>query len=205
MIEVLALVVYGVWILVAFGIRTVVQFRRTGDAGWRGVSGKFASAEWLAGVSFSAALAVGLLGPVAALAGMDPFAGAAAFRWIGLAIAVVGVACTVAAQRSMSDSWRIGVDIAEVTELRTSGAFDVVRNPIFSAMVVTAVGLALMVPNAVSLLGVVALVIAVELQVRVVEEPYLRTVHGSRYVEYEGRVGRFLPRFRIARQQGEAS
>lgn len=205
MMVVLALVVYGVWMIVAFGIRTLVQFRLTGDGGWRGVSGRFASAEWFAGVSFSVALVVGLLGPVAALAGMNPFTGAARFRWFGFAIAVVGVACTVAAQVSMRDSWRIGVDVAEVTELRTSGAFNVVRNPIFSAMVVTAVGLASMVPNAVSALGVVALVIAVELQVRVVEEPYLRRIHGGRYAVYEDRVGRFIPRFRVARQKGEVS
>ena len=39
----------------------------------------------------------------------------------------------------------------------------------------------------------VALVAAVQLQVRVVEEPYLRAVHGAAYDAYAARAGRFLP------------
>jgi hypothetical protein len=54
-------------------------------------------------------------------------------------------------------------------------------------------GLALMVPNVVALLGVLLLLIAAELQVRVVEEPFLRRLHGATYEAYTARVGRFLP------------
>jgi protein-S-isoprenylcysteine O-methyltransferase Ste14 len=190
----LALVVYALWFVLAFGIRTAVHHRRTGDSGWRGVSGRVGTAEWFAGVSFAVALAIGVLAPVAEMAGLNRLSNNSTLRWVGFAGALAGVAATVAAQLSMRDSWRIGVDRAETTELRTSGAFAVVRNPIFSAMVLTAVGLTLMVLNVVSLLGLVALLIAVELQVRVVEEPYLRSVHGAPYARYEERVGRFVPR-----------
>ena len=62
-------------------------------------------------------------------------------------------------------------------------------------MLVTAVGLTAMVPNVVSVVGLVALVVALELQVRVVEEPYLATVHDESYEQYRRRVGRFVPRF----------
>ena len=41
--------------------------------------------------------------------------------------------------------------------------------------------------------GLVALAIAIELQVRCVEEPHLREQHGPAYADYEARVGRFLP------------
>lgn len=41
--------------------------------------------------------------------------------------------------------------------------------------------------------ALVALVAAVQLQVRVVEEPYLRTVHGAAYETYAARTGRFVP------------
>ena len=95
--------------------------------------------------------------------------------------AALGVGLTLAAQISMGDSWRIGVDEEERTEMVTDGAFAIVRNPIFSAMVVTAVGLTAMVPNVVSVIGLVALIVALELQVRFVEEPYLATVHGEPY------------------------
>jgi protein-S-isoprenylcysteine O-methyltransferase Ste14 len=36
-------------------------------------------------------------------------------------------------------------------------------------------------------------VVAIEMQVRVVEEPYLRRTHGDAYTAYAARGGRFLP------------
>ena len=102
---------------------------------------------------------------------------------------------TLVAQLSMGDSWRIGVDPSERTELVHEGAFRLVRNPIFSAMLVTAVGLTLIVPNVLAVVGLVSLVVALEAQVRGVEEPYLRSVHGDAYRRYESSVGRFVPGF----------
>jgi len=45
----------------------------------------------------------------------------------------------------------------------------------------------------VALTGFVLLVATIELQVRVVEEPYLLTVHGDGYRDYLANVGRFVP------------
>ena len=53
--------------------------------------------------------------------------------------------------------------------------------------------MALMVPNVIALLGVVLLTVALELQVRVVEEPYLLRVHEQAYAAYAARTGRFVP------------
>jgi protein-S-isoprenylcysteine O-methyltransferase Ste14 len=63
-------------------------------------------------------------------------------------------------------------------------------------MIIAAIGLALMVPNPISIAGLVFLVIAIELQVRVVEEPHLRRLHGATYGDYCSHVGRFRPRIR---------
>lgn len=49
-------------------------------------------------------------------------------------------------------------------------------------------------PNIVALVGFVALVAALEVQTRAVEEPYLLAVHGETYAAYAARVGRFAPR-----------
>ena len=89
--------------------------------------------------------------------------------------------------------WRIGVREGERTALVTQGWFSVVRDPIFSAMALTGAGLAFMVPNAVSIGGLVLLLVALQLQVRVVEEPYLRVLNGAAYTSYEQSVGRFVP------------
>ena len=75
----------------------------------------------------------------------------------------------------------------------TDGPFSLARNPIFAAMLPTSLGLALMVPSWVAFAGVLALFVALELQVRIVEEPYLRRTHGRPYLEYAARVGRFVP------------
>jgi len=60
---------------------------------------------------------------------------------------------------------------------------------------VTAIGLTLLVGNWLAILGLVVLATALELQVRVVEEPYLLAVHGDAYRRYAAHVGRFVPGF----------
>ncbi|MFE6910817.1 methyltransferase family protein [Streptomyces erythrochromogenes] len=191
-----ALALFAVWALTAFGVRAAVQRRRTGDAGFRGISGRPGSATWWAGVLFVLALLGGAAAPAAALAGMPALPGTGdgtALRWTGLAAALAGMAATLVAQNGMGASWRVGVDAAERTQLVTSGLFAYVRNPVFTTMTVTAAGLALMVPNALAALAWLVLVLAVELQVRVVEEPYLARVHGPAYAGYTARAGRFVP------------
>ncbi|GGT29809.1 MULTISPECIES: methyltransferase [Streptomyces] len=187
-----ALALHLGWAAFAFGVKAALQHRRTGDAGFRGISGRAGEASWWAGVLFAAALAGGALAPLAALAGL-PTAGGPAVRWAGLAAALAGMAATAAAQANMGASWRVGVDAAERTALVTGGLFAHVRNPVFTAMSAAAAGLALMVPNAVSALALAAFAAAVQLQVRVVEEPHLRAVHGAAYTAYAARTGRFLP------------
>jgi protein-S-isoprenylcysteine O-methyltransferase Ste14 len=93
----------------------------------------------------------------------------------------------------MGDSWRIGVDLDARTMLVAAGPFRWVRNPIFTAMFVATLGLALVVPNAVAALAIVVMVVALEVQVRLVEEPYLTRAHGESYRRYAASAGRFLP------------
>jgi protein-S-isoprenylcysteine O-methyltransferase Ste14 len=191
-----ALIIYLLYLALAFGLRTVIQWRSTGSSGFHGISGAIGSATWLAGVGFVVALVLGLAAPLLAL--LDVMAPIDALDQPGLhaagvALAVTGTVATLLAQFAMGSSWRIGVDPQERTALVTSGPFALVRNPIFAAMLPTAIGLVLMVPSAIAIVGLVALIASLELQVRIVEEPYLRSVHGQSYAEYARRVGRFLP------------
>ena len=113
--------------------------------------------------------------------------------WAGGAVAAGGIVLASLAQQTMGESWRIGVDPAEQTELVTGGVFSAVRNPIFTAMVAVQAGTAVMAPTWLSVAGVVALVTAVEVQTRLVEEPYLARVHGETYAGYAYLTGRFIP------------
>jgi protein-S-isoprenylcysteine O-methyltransferase Ste14 len=191
-----ALIAYALYLALAFGLRTALQVSRTGSSGFKGVSGRPGSAEWFAGVLFVVALLIGVAAPVLALADVvEPIEAldTTAVHASGIALFLVGLVATLAAQVAMGESWRIGVDETERTELVTDGPFSVARNPIFAAMLPTSLGLALLVPSWVALVGLVALFVALELQVRVVEEPYLQRTHGATYVEYARRVGRFVP------------
>ncbi|MDX6622869.1 MAG: hypothetical protein QOE75_801 [Solirubrobacterales bacterium] len=193
---VVALVPYVVYLALAFGLRTLIQLRRTGSTGFHGLGGRPLSAEWIAGVGFTLALLVGAAAPVLALLDLvEPISplDTTGAHVLGLVLAIGGIAATFRAQIAMGTSWRIGVDPNERTQLVTAGPFAVVRNPIFAAMLPTALGLTLLVPSWVSILGLVGLVAALELQVRVVEEPYLLRAHGRVYASYAARVGRFFP------------
>jgi protein-S-isoprenylcysteine O-methyltransferase Ste14 len=112
---------------------------------------------------------------------------------LGVVVAIAGLPLIVVAQATMGGAWRIGVDPSEKTELVTGGLFRFSRNPIYCGMLALAVGVALMVPNAVSVAGVALFVVVVELQVRAIEEPYLRRMHGDEFTSWAATSGRFLP------------
>ena len=194
MVNTAALALFGVWFVVIFVVRSWVQKRDTGDSGIR--PGAFAAdasiLERVAYVLLIVAFAGAVGAPIAAMAGLEPLWDNSAVRWVGAVMAVTGIGLTYAAQVGMGTEWRIGIDRTEVTGLVTSGVFGLVRNPIFTAMIFTAVGFALMVPNAVAIIAVVCLVLAIEMQVRFVEEPHLRRLHGG-YEQYAAEVGRFVP------------
>ena len=192
----LALLSYVLYLVLAFGLRTLIQIRRTGASGFKGVSGRPGTAEWLAGALFVVAIFVGFAAPVLALADLvEPLGGLdrGGVHAAGIVLFALGLAATLMAQFAMGASWRIGVDESERTDLVTDGPFALSRNPIFAAMIPASVGLALMAPSVVAIAGVLALLVALELQVRVVEEPYLLRAHGARYAAYAARVGRFVP------------
>lgn len=192
----LALALLALYFALAFGARAILQLRRTGSSGFKGIGGRPGSVEWFGGALFVCALGLGLAGPVLDLVGavepvglLDGRAGHA----LGLVLYGMGLVGTLVAQGAMGRSWRIGVDESERTELVITGPFAIVRNPIFAAMIPGFLGLTLMVPNIVALAGFLALVGALELQVRFVEEPYLLRTHGEGYAMYASRVGRFAP------------
>jgi len=191
-----ALLFLGVYLLLCFGARTLAHYKRTGSTGFKGVTGAPGSAEWVGGVLFAVALALGVAAPLLDLAGVLgplPALDAEVVQAAGGGLFFGGLVSTVIAQAAMGDSWRIGVDASEKTELVVDGPFSYVRNPIFAGMIPATLGIALLVGNVVAILGIVTLVVALEIQTRRVEEPYLLATHGKTYARYAARVGRFFP------------
>ena len=189
----------ALWIFfadVALGGRMLLQLRRTGSTGFTGISGSVGSVEWLGGALFALSLVAGgvaaLLQVTDVVEPIDALDATGA-QIAGLVLYAVGLAICLWAQLAMGASWRIGVDESERTDLVTNGPFALVRNPIYSGVIPLVAGLTLLAPNAVAIAAFAALIVSLEIQVRLVEEPHLLRAHSSAYREYASRVGRFVP------------
>ncbi|GAB7143526.1 isoprenylcysteine carboxylmethyltransferase family protein [Mycobacterium riyadhense] len=192
----IALALLVVFSVLGFGWRSWLQHRRTGSAGFRGISGPVGSPEWLVGFGFVVALLASVTAPILQRFNLIEPIGVLRAIWLqiaGIVVAVAGIAATVYAQLAMGDSWRIGVDEAEATTLVQAGPFGLVSNPIYTAMFTFSLGISLVTPNVVAFAGLILLVTTIELHVRLVEEPYLLRTHGDAYRAYTAKVGRFIP------------
>lgn len=115
-----------------------------------------------------------------------------ALRWLGYGLAVSSLAWMAVAQGQMGQSWRIGIDRQHRTTLVETGLFRLSRNPIFFGMIVSFVGIFLILPSAVMLTLVTAIICLLQVQVRL-EEDHLRQHHGAAYAAFQSRVPRWLP------------
>ncbi|MBL8947455.1 MAG: isoprenylcysteine carboxylmethyltransferase family protein [Myxococcales bacterium] len=172
-----------------FGVRSWLAYRATGATGFVGVREGAGAIEWIAAAMMVLAYA---LVPAAVWIGA-PVVTHPLVVVLGATLVVLGTAGTFVAQADMRETWRIGVDPHARTRLVTDGWFRWVRNPIFTMMIVVSLGLALCCSTPVALGLPVVLVVALELQVRIAEEPYLLRTHGQAYLEWARRTGRFLP------------
>ena len=192
----LALVLWGAYFAITLGARVVLHRHRTGSTGLVGTRGHEGIAQPLGEGVEAVAFALGVAAPILALAGVaEPLDAldAAGLKAAGIALFALGLALIVASQRAMGESWRIGLDRRERTELVTTGPFALVRNPIFAGIVAVQAGLTLLVPSAVALAGAALQVVSGQVQARFVEEPHLLRAHGEEYAAYARRTGRFVP------------
>ena len=191
----------AIWLLIAFGVltfgvRVAIQLRRTGSTGLIGLRRDAGVADWLSGILFVGGMAIGVASPILVLGdNLDPIDAldVDALHAIGIVLAAAGGLAVFGAQLGMGESWRIGVSDEERTDLITGGWFSLVRNPIYTSMIVAWLGLALLAPTWLAFAAVVVITLGLELQVRAVEEPYLLRTHGDAYRAYASRVGRFVP------------
>lgn len=190
---VVALVVIALWTILVGGVRTGLHVRAGGDRPIR-FADQRGSPQWWARLIGTLAFLLLVLAPIAELAGLLPVVDLGQpVRLAGLVLALVGIVGILVSQAAMGSSWRADVDPEARTALVTHGPFRWMRNPVFTASSLTSLGVALMVPNVVALAMLVATVVAYQIQVRLVEEPYLERVHGEAYRAYAARTGRFVP------------
>jgi len=95
------------------------------------------------------------------------------------------------AQLQMKDSWRIGIDEKNKTELITNGLFRYSRNPIFLGVILSNLGLFLVIPNLGTLMVLALSYFSIQMQIRL-EEDFLQKQFGEDYFNYCKRVRRWL-------------
>ncbi len=114
---------------------------------------------------------------------------------LGWALLILSLIVVRLAQSNMKESWRIGIDEENKTELVTTGFFTFSRNPIFLGIMIANVGLFLVLSNAFTLLIIALSTISINTQIRL-EEAFLLQAHGAKYSKYKGEVNRWLTLFK---------
>jgi protein-S-isoprenylcysteine O-methyltransferase Ste14 len=110
---------------------------------------------------------------------------------IGWALLFLSLIIVWVAQSQMANSWRIGIDEENRTELVTDGLFFYSRNPIFLGIMIANIGLFLVLPNAFTLLIIALSTVSINTQIRL-EEEFLLKEFGEQYSKYKGRVNRWI-------------
>jgi protein-S-isoprenylcysteine O-methyltransferase Ste14 len=110
---------------------------------------------------------------------------------IGLVLIHISLLWIAIAQYQMSNSWRIGIDEKNKTDLVTKGIFSLSRNPIFLGMIISVIGIFLILPNALSFFTALATYFIIHIQIRL-EEVFLQGQHGEQYLAYKKNTKRLI-------------
>ena len=106
------------------------------------------------------------------------------FMIVGLILIHLSLLWISVAQYQMSNSWRIGIDENNKTELITKGLFSYSRNPIFLGMIISVTGIFFILPNAITFFLMLSTYIVIQIQIRL-EEKFLEKQHGQEYLSYK--------------------
>jgi protein-S-isoprenylcysteine O-methyltransferase Ste14 len=111
---------------------------------------------------------------------------------LGWTIYALSLLLVMAAQATMGQSWRIGID-DRPTELVARGVYRLIRHPIYTGMMGLVLSLILLAPSPWTALAFPLIAFQIGVQARL-EEMHLQRLHGSAWQQYAARSGRFLPR-----------
>jgi protein-S-isoprenylcysteine O-methyltransferase Ste14 len=114
--------------------------------------------------------------------------------WLGSALCAAGVLFAIWARRTIGKDWSAEVQIKESHQLIRSGPYAHIRHPIYTGILLGALGTALAVGKYRGLLAVVMLLIGFTRKARK-EEAFLATEFGPAFDEHRRHTGFFLPRF----------
>ena len=109
----------------------------------------------------------------------------------GIGLGFGGLSLAILAQLQMGDSWRLGINSNEKTNLITNGLFRYSRNPVYLGLMISYFGFFFFFLNVLSLCFLVLSYVALEVKIRL-EENYLESVHIDTFNAYKRRVRRWI-------------
>lgn len=113
-------------------------------------------------------------------------------RWVGAGVVVIALALLIWAHQTLSASFSGNLEIREQHKLITTGPYQWIRHPIYTAIMLWALGLALITAN--WFVACLPIAFAVFFWLRVpLEEKMMLEGFGNEYGEYLKRTARFLP------------
>lgn len=113
-------------------------------------------------------------------------------RIAGVAIELFGIVVFIASIVEMKDNWRAGVQREDKTNLVTTGIYSISRNPAFLGFDLMYIGILLTFFNWYLLFATTFAVVLFHLQIVNVEEDFLIETFGQEYLDYKGKVCRYL-------------
>nr|WP_288544468.1 isoprenylcysteine carboxylmethyltransferase family protein [uncultured Faecalibacillus sp.] len=113
-------------------------------------------------------------------------------RMVGILLGMMGDIIFIISVLTMKESWRAGVSYEEKTDLITDGIYQISRNPAFLGFDLVYTGMYFMFFNPVLVVISLLAIIMFHLQIKYVEEPFLKQEFKEQYLQYYQQVNRYI-------------
>lgn len=133
-----------------------------------------------------------LLTPLSGALGYRLFHSTHAVALAGLGLLGFGLGFAVWARQALADNWSGAIQQLSTQALVTKGPYRYVRHPIYSGILLAALGTFLLKPSGASLIGFVLLIAVYSLKTKR-EERFLRHAFENQYTAYSRRSWRLIP------------
>ena len=113
-------------------------------------------------------------------------------RIVGILLGMMGDIIFIISVLTMKESWRAGVSHEEKTDLITNGIYQISRNPAFLGFDLVYIGLCFMFFNLALVVISLLAIIMFHLQIKYVEESFLKQEFKEQYLQYYQQVNRYI-------------
>lgn len=113
-------------------------------------------------------------------------------RIVGILLGMMGDIIFIISVLTMKESWRAGVSHEEKTDLITDGIYQISRNPAFLGFDLVYIGMCIMFFNLALIVISLLAIIMFHLQIKYVEEPFLKQEFTEQYLQYYQQVNRYI-------------